>query len=162
MSYELELIQLRRDNVALSARVEELRASLETVHQREMRIAGMLGCGLADLPEHVSALRSALDIASQQRAQIAAALGFDPGEDVFAAVSELGSLRAEVIKRLGFGAEQSFTLALSRYVDNEVERRAGRIDAARLRAVAELSAVRAALRAILDLMGAPLTPTPPA
>lgn len=155
--YEREIARLSDANKALSTRVAELSELNErgSSSSYETDIAFLSGraAGRADTATEVQRLqaeldgvREALDIASQWQTKIAAALGFDPGEDLFAAVSELGSLRAEVIKSLGFGAEQRFALALNRYVDDEVEKRAGRIDAARLRAVAELKLVQAEMR----------------
>lgn len=207
-----ELKRMRAALVASSTRVEDLRAALETTHQREMKVAGMLGCAPADVPQcigtllrtkspresEVTQLREALELASQQQAKLAAALGTEPGEDVLAEVqgvaeilrkscaalgihaehaadlpseieklsgaecdlramanwlhiegdlrpavrvkvADLIALRNQVVKGLGADAEEHFALVFNRYIDDEVEKRAGRIDAARLRAVAELS-----------------------
>lgn len=134
---EGEVDHFRTALEASSARVEELRAALETAHQREMKVAGMLGCAPADVAERIgkmlfayerpreagiAQLREALDLAAQQQTKIAAALGLESGEDVLAEVANLYALANEVVKHLGFGAEQHFALALNRYVDDEVEK----------------------------------------
>ena len=122
-------------------------------HEIDTAFLSGRAAGRADSATEVQRLQSeldgvheALDLASQQRSGIVAVLGLEQGEDELAALSELASLRAEVVKSLGFGAEQNFARALNRHVDEEVERRAGRIDAARLRTTADLSRATVELR----------------
>lgn len=155
---DAEAKRVQAANEALSARVEQLREALEASHQLLRTKAPSEG--------EVAQLREALKLASQDQASVATALRCEPGErvedtvravagilrktcavlgihdedatDIPGMVSKLCSLRAEVVKAFGEGADEHFGVVHARRIDDEVERATRRIDAARLRAVADL------------------------
>lgn len=140
---DAEAKRVQAANEALSGRVEQLREALEASHQREMQVAGLLGCAPPDAPRQVrelqgfakrnggevAMLRSALETASQQQACVAAALGSKPGEDVAAkAYAVAGILRKTCdVLRLDHGAAEDLPGAAERLdrVINSAVRRLG-------------------------------------
>ena len=146
----------------------EIRPGLWAIEADELQRVGNTAyqAGRMERAGEVDQLREALKTASQDQASVAAALRCEPGErvedtvravagilrktcavlgihdedatDIPGMVSKLCSLRAEVVKAFGEGADEHFGVVHARRIDDEVERATRRIDAARLRAVADL------------------------
>ena len=146
----------------------EIRPGLWAIEADELQRVGNTAyqAGRMERAGEVDQLREALKTASQDQASVAAALRCEPGErvedtvravagilrktcavlgihdedatDIPGMVSKLCALRSEVVKAFGEGADEHFGVVHARRIDDEVERATRRIDAARLRAVADL------------------------
>jgi hypothetical protein len=117
--------------------VAQLREALELASQQQAKIAAVLGLEpgedvLAEVQGVAEILRkscAALGIYAEHAADLPSEIG---------SLRSLSSLRDDVVKALGFGAVDNFSLFFGRAINAEVDDATRRIDAARLRAVEAL------------------------
>jgi hypothetical protein len=120
--------------------VAQLREALELASQQQAKIAAVLGLEpgedvLAEVQGVAEILRkscAALGIYAEHAADLPSEIG---------SLRSLSSLRDDVVKALGFGAVDNFSLFFGRAINAEVDDATRRIDAARLRAVANVRMV---------------------